>query len=207
MPKIPQYTREQLDNALEDINQGIPIRVAAKKYGIPRATLQFKLKNPDSKHEFGPNPYLTTDEEKHLEDWICEMGRRGLSKEDNQNNLEVEIEDETEIVSQEKESTLNENENFEPRDKEREIENTMTENQETRELDQNVPLGQVNEKTVDGSTLSENRIKRNTNLENAKTTIIITAEVHAQPTHIAKENTIVTEMHNRVKDFEQNDFD
>lgn len=80
MPKIPQYTKEQLDKALENVSQGISVRTAAQKYGIPRATLQFKLKHPDSKSEFGPEPYLTREEEKQLEEWLCDMGKRGFPR-------------------------------------------------------------------------------------------------------------------------------
>lgn len=65
-----------MEKALEDVNQGLSVRTFAKKCGIPRATLQFKLKHPEIKSTNRPHPYLTTEEEKQLQDWLCEMGRR-----------------------------------------------------------------------------------------------------------------------------------
>lgn len=52
----------------------------AKKYDIPRATLQFKLKNPSSKTEFGPTPYLTYEEEDSIKEWIIKMSRKGFPR-------------------------------------------------------------------------------------------------------------------------------
>ncbi|GBP65595.1 hypothetical protein EVAR_46121_1 [Eumeta japonica] len=70
MPKIPEYTKEALDEALEKINtKAMSSRAVAKKYNIPRATLQFKLKNPNSKPRFGPTPYLTNEEETTIAEW------------------------------------------------------------------------------------------------------------------------------------------
>lgn len=50
MPKIPQYTKEALDENLEK-NQykNNFFESSRKKYNIPRGTLQFKLKSPTSK--------------------------------------------------------------------------------------------------------------------------------------------------------------
>lgn len=80
MPKVPQYTKEQLEKALEDVNRGLPVRAVAKKYSIPRATIHFKIKNPATKSNFGPLPFLATEKEKLLEEWIFDMGRRGFPR-------------------------------------------------------------------------------------------------------------------------------
>lgn len=79
MPKIPQYTKEALDEALGKINtKTMSLRAVAKRYNIPRATLQFKLKNPTSKSQFGPTPYLTSEEENTIEEWLVKMARKAF---------------------------------------------------------------------------------------------------------------------------------
>ncbi|GBP01001.1 hypothetical protein EVAR_2286_1 [Eumeta japonica] len=79
MPKIPEYTKEALDEALEKINtKAMSLRAIAKKYNIPRTTLQFKLKNPNSKSRFGPTPYLTNEEETTIAEWLINMARKGF---------------------------------------------------------------------------------------------------------------------------------
>lgn len=39
-----KYTQESLLNAIEEVKNGSPLKTAAKKYGIPRVTLLYKLK-------------------------------------------------------------------------------------------------------------------------------------------------------------------
>lgn len=81
MPKIPQYTKEALDEALEKVNtKTMSLRAVAKKYNIPRGTLQFKLKNPSSKSQFGPTPYLTDEEENTIAEWLVKMARKGFPR-------------------------------------------------------------------------------------------------------------------------------
>lgn len=81
MPKTPQYTKEALDEALEKINsKTMSLRAVTKKYNIPRATLQFKIKNPTSKSQFGLTPYLTHDEEDAIEKWLIKMARKGFPR-------------------------------------------------------------------------------------------------------------------------------
>ncbi|GBP41729.1 hypothetical protein EVAR_33720_1 [Eumeta japonica] len=81
MPKIPEYSKEALDEALEKINtKAMSLRAVAKKYNIPRATLQFKLKNPYSKSRFGPTPYLTNEEETTIAEWLINMARKGFPR-------------------------------------------------------------------------------------------------------------------------------
>lgn len=43
------------------------LRAAAKKYGVPKSTLEFKVKNPGPKETCGPSPILTFREEFQLE--------------------------------------------------------------------------------------------------------------------------------------------
>lgn len=56
------------------------LRRAAKKYGIPKYTLEFKLKNPGHKDTCGPLPILTTQEELELVKWIEELANRGFPR-------------------------------------------------------------------------------------------------------------------------------
>lgn len=81
MPKIPRYTKDALDEALQEINnKTLSLRAVAKKYDIPRGTLQFKLKNPTSKSQFGPTPYLTHEEENSIKEWLIKMARKGFPR-------------------------------------------------------------------------------------------------------------------------------
>lgn len=54
------------------------IREIARKYDIPKSTLHFKLKNPDHRTSFGPQPVLTKDEEYILELWIKRLMKKGF---------------------------------------------------------------------------------------------------------------------------------
>ena len=50
--------RQQLQS-----NPELSLRAVAKKYDIPRTSLQFKLKNPGHKESFGPSPILSHEEQ------------------------------------------------------------------------------------------------------------------------------------------------
>jgi hypothetical protein len=49
---------------------------AAKKYTIPRLTLQFRLSSKFSKSSIGLPPVLSEDEEKVLVKWIIDCSRK-----------------------------------------------------------------------------------------------------------------------------------
>lgn len=67
--------------ALLDFQNGQgSLRSIAKRYGIPRATLQFKLKNPACKTAFGPSPVLTEVEENTIVRWITELAQKGFPR-------------------------------------------------------------------------------------------------------------------------------
>lgn len=38
------------------------------------------MKNPSSKSEFGPDPYLNKEEEDQIENWVLELGRKGFPR-------------------------------------------------------------------------------------------------------------------------------
>lgn len=58
-----KYNEETLQVALDEVKRGVPKSLVAKKYGIPRATLQFRLSSKFTKTRHGPKMYLTEDEE------------------------------------------------------------------------------------------------------------------------------------------------
>ncbi|KAF2889310.1 hypothetical protein ILUMI_16864 [Ignelater luminosus] len=74
MPKIftsgerykKNYDGRDIEQAVEAIKKGLSRKQASKEYGIPRATLQFRLSNKFKKTGHGPPPILTQDEEELL---------------------------------------------------------------------------------------------------------------------------------------------
>lgn len=74
------YDEEMIHRALADIRNGESKKSVAKKYGIPRSTLQFRLSSKFTKTRPGPNTYLTTDEEIALANWILESQKKRIPK-------------------------------------------------------------------------------------------------------------------------------
>lgn len=68
MPRKSPYDAGSMKSAINDVmNNKMGLRPAAKKYGVPKSTLEFKVKNPDHKETCGPSPILTIREESQLE--------------------------------------------------------------------------------------------------------------------------------------------
>ncbi|KAG5880904.1 hypothetical protein JTB14_010712 [Gonioctena quinquepunctata] len=85
MPKVQEglqyakkYSEEELQSALKAIEEGMPLREAAKKFNIPRATLQFRKGEKFVETGFSPNPVSTKEVEALLEKWIIEFGKKGF---------------------------------------------------------------------------------------------------------------------------------
>jgi hypothetical protein len=67
MPKRCNYDLEAMEAALQEMQcDGNTLRAVAKKYGVPRSSLQFKIKNPGHKKTCGPPPVLSNEEESTL---------------------------------------------------------------------------------------------------------------------------------------------
>jgi len=66
MPKKGVYSKVDLEKAIQDVQKGLSYRSASEKYGIPKSTIEFKIKNPGTKDSFGPSPVLTLAEENSL---------------------------------------------------------------------------------------------------------------------------------------------
>jgi hypothetical protein len=81
MPKRPVYNADIMKQAIKDMNNGnLSMRAVAKKYSIPKSTLQYKIKNPGHKETFGPSSILKTKEEQKLVKWVVDMGKRGFPR-------------------------------------------------------------------------------------------------------------------------------
>ncbi|KAF0749290.1 HTH CENPB-type domain-containing protein, partial [Aphis craccivora] len=65
-------------NAL--LNDGLSKKAAAKKFGISRSTLQFRLKNLNGKTSCGPATVLSEKEEELLQTWIIESFKKGFPR-------------------------------------------------------------------------------------------------------------------------------
>ncbi|KAG8299336.1 hypothetical protein J6590_103626 [Homalodisca vitripennis] len=80
MPK-ERYKPEALQAALNDVKNGLLSKKAAsKKYGIPRATIQFRLSSKFTRAERGPPPILSKEEEDLLEKWIIDCSKKGFPR-------------------------------------------------------------------------------------------------------------------------------
>lgn len=87
MPKVKEgkiyskgYSESELDKALEAIKNGMGKLTAAKKFNIPRATLQFRLSKEFVKSRPGPDTVLSSQEENQLVQWIIESCRKGFPR-------------------------------------------------------------------------------------------------------------------------------
>ncbi|XP_072389546.1 uncharacterized protein [Diabrotica undecimpunctata] len=84
MPKLRKYYKMKLIEAVKDVQNGTAsYRTAEKKYGIPKSTIEFKLKHPEHKDTLGPSPILACEEENTLVRWIQETASKGFPKKAN----------------------------------------------------------------------------------------------------------------------------
>jgi hypothetical protein len=57
MPKRTNYNPKAMKAALQEMKSDeTSLRAVAKKYGVPRSSLQFKIKYPGHKNTCGPSP-------------------------------------------------------------------------------------------------------------------------------------------------------
>lgn len=76
---MPKYTEEDVRLAMAEIENGASIMSTAKKYKIPRTTLNGKISGqyPVSIRK-GPETVLTSEEECHLENWLLHIADAGF---------------------------------------------------------------------------------------------------------------------------------
>ena len=76
---MKQYSEAELLEALDCVANGTPIKQAAREYGIPRSTLQSRLKGHQSRSEGSADlQRLSPDQEKHLASWVSAQHALGL---------------------------------------------------------------------------------------------------------------------------------
>ena len=76
MPKYKRWTDDEIQNALDFISAGGSVNKASKDFGVPRGTLQCRLKNGKPKPR-GRKPFLTADEENQIVKYTKYMSRTG----------------------------------------------------------------------------------------------------------------------------------
>jgi plasmid maintenance system antidote protein VapI len=77
---MTESIEKSISSALEAIQNGISQRKAAKRWGIPRSTLQKRLNGSQSRSD--ANEYLqrlSRQQESHLAEWILVQNNLGLS--------------------------------------------------------------------------------------------------------------------------------
>ncbi|KAI3532057.1 transposase [Colletotrichum abscissum] len=77
---MPQYTEDQLRQALEDISNGKSQKRASLEYGIPRSTLQLRLQGGQTRRvAFSDWQRLSPDQETKLAQWVRIQASLGLA--------------------------------------------------------------------------------------------------------------------------------
>ena len=79
--KRKQWSNDSMLAAFEAVKKGLPVRKAATQFGVPRTTLQDRVrgrvvhgKNP------GPKPFLVPSEEKELSQFLVDVAQAGYGK-------------------------------------------------------------------------------------------------------------------------------
>lgn len=92
---MPKKTSDfnNIKSAIEAVEiDGMSQKSAAKKFGVARSTLQFRLKNLNKEHfSCGPSTVLSTNEEETLVKWLLESSKKGFPRrrEDLQNSVKL----------------------------------------------------------------------------------------------------------------------
>ena len=79
--KVPKfkYSEDQMASAILAVRNGMGVRKACDKYGVPKSTVLDKMKGrTPMKRKMGRDPYLKESEEKAIVDWITRSLRRGF---------------------------------------------------------------------------------------------------------------------------------
>lgn len=76
----PKYTEDDVQYALNDVTNGMSVRQASIKWGVPRSTLQDRTYGHLS-HSEAAQPYqrLSPVQEERLADWVLVQESIGLS--------------------------------------------------------------------------------------------------------------------------------
>lgn len=94
---IHNYTATALSTALSAIREGMGLNAASRKYGVPRGTLQDRLKGRvrEGPRRMGRDPYLTRTEEEKLVEWCTRLAKCGfpIKEEDLLNTVQNIVKD------------------------------------------------------------------------------------------------------------------
>lgn len=75
-----KYSEDDLNAAIFEVKNGASTNSVARKYGIPRSTIQFRMSGKFIKAGKGPSSYMTNEEEQEILDWITECSNRGCPR-------------------------------------------------------------------------------------------------------------------------------
>lgn len=77
--QMPESTENSIASALEAIQNGLSQRKAAKRWGIPRSTLQKRLNGSQSRSDANKHlQRLSRQQESHLAEWVLVQSNLGL---------------------------------------------------------------------------------------------------------------------------------
>ncbi|UPK91634.1 hypothetical protein LCI18_002569 [Fusarium solani-melongenae] len=77
---MPNYTEIDIENALQEVRDGIPVRTAAGRHGIPVSTLRGRISGAQSHTESHEHfQKLSAEQEKHLSAWIIAQDDLGFA--------------------------------------------------------------------------------------------------------------------------------
>ncbi|KAH7462424.1 hypothetical protein FOMA001_g18681 [Fusarium oxysporum f. sp. matthiolae] len=75
---MPVYSADDLENAIAGVKNGVSLKTAAKKNGLPPSTLRGRLTGAQSRQVARQEQLrLTTDQEDDLERWILRQEKLG----------------------------------------------------------------------------------------------------------------------------------
>lgn len=76
---MPKYTEQDIQNAILDVLGGLGIRPTCRAHGVPRSTLQHRLKGVGTRSE-GREQFqrLSAIQETHLVSWVLAQAALGL---------------------------------------------------------------------------------------------------------------------------------
>ena len=77
--KILKYSPEQMRDAIRAVQMGTPVATAAKRFGVPRVTLLYKVRGKYPEEcRMGSSTMLSVEEERLLVNWVIKIAEAGF---------------------------------------------------------------------------------------------------------------------------------
>ncbi|RKL06854.1 hypothetical protein BFJ70_g16963 [Fusarium oxysporum] len=77
---MPEYTEQDLQSAIVDVRNGVAVRTAATRHGVPRGTLRARLNGTQPQRTAHDDQQrLTVNQEEHLKQWILRQEALGYA--------------------------------------------------------------------------------------------------------------------------------